>query len=85
MENEPNLFNYATTSRTAIASALGFKDATKKYVTGQRQQRQRLINLKKEIQVAGWNVRTGSHIGQKKIIARELSAYKISTAVVSEL
>jgi exonuclease III len=45
----------------------------------------KLMTPKLEIRIAAWNVRTGHHVGQKEIIAMELSKCKISIAAVSEL
>ena len=39
---------------------------------------------KSEIRIATWNVRTGHHVGQKEIVAMELSKCKISIAALSE-
>lgn len=38
-----------------------------------------------EIRIAAWNVRTGHHVGQKEIIAKDLLSCKIDIAALSEV
>lgn len=71
----------ATASRAADAPVLGNQDAGEKWATRNR----KIITLKVEIQIAVWNVRTGHHIGQKEIIAKELLSCKIDIPALSEL
>uniref|UniRef100_A0A914X6S7 Reverse transcriptase domain-containing protein n=1 Tax=Plectus sambesii TaxID=2011161 RepID=A0A914X6S7_9BILA len=82
MEIQPNSSTNATASRAANAPALGIQGAGEKWATGQRI---KFTTPKLEICIAVWNVQTGHHIGQKEIIAMELSKCKISIAAVSEL
>lgn len=73
----------ATASGAADAPVLGNQDAGEKWATGRRNRK--IITLKVEIQIAVWNVRTGHHIGQKEIIAKELLSCKIDIPALSEL
>lgn len=81
----------ATASGAADVPALADnrgQGAGEKFATGQRtnwKQKHKLITPKLEVQLATWNVRTGYHVGQLEIIARELSRYKISITALSEL
>lgn len=85
MENhESNFTLKATASGAADAPALGNLDAGEKYATGQRNQR-KIVTPKMEIRIAAWNVRTGHHVGQKEIIAKELLSCKIDIAALSEV
>lgn len=68
---------------TTDAPALGTQGAGDKSTTGQK--RKKYVTPKTEIRIAGWNVRTGHHVGQIEIIARELVKCKISVAALSEL
>ncbi|EYC06433.1 hypothetical protein Y032_0076g1060 [Ancylostoma ceylanicum] len=61
-----------------------------KWTTGRKENALRRIKKpgitpKKELRIAAWNVRTGHQVGQKEIIARELTRCKISIAALSEL
>lgn len=69
-----------TASGAADAPVLGNQDAGEKWATGRRN-----ITPKVEIQIAVWNVRTGHHVGQKEIIAKELLSSKIDIPALSEL
>ncbi|CAM4496109.1 unnamed protein product [Leuciscus chuanchicus] len=85
MENyESNFTLNATASGAADAPALGNLDAGEKYATGRRNQR-KIVTPKMEIRIAAWNVRTGHHVGQKEIIAKELLSCKIDIAALSEV
>ncbi|MBN3281200.1 RTJK polymerase, partial [Polyodon spathula] len=80
MENGSN--SHATASGETAAPALGTQGAGEKWTTGQSI---KAIKPKTEIRLAAWNVLTGHHVGQKEIIARELTNCKISIPALSEL
>ncbi len=82
MEIESKSTANVTASGATDAPVLGTQDAGEKWITGQRK---KIVTPKLEIKVAAWNVRTGHHVGQKEIIARELLKCKISIATLSEL
>ena len=82
METESKLTAHATAFGAADAGASGSQDAGEKWATGQRK---KLIMTRAEVKIAAWNVRTGHRVGQKEIIARELSRCKISITALSEL
>ena len=77
-----NLSINATSTGAADVSALGTHGVDKKWTTGRTT---KFIKPKNEIRIAAWNVRTGHHVGQKEIIATEITNYKISIAAISEL
>ena len=82
MEIESKLTAHATAFGAADAPGSGSQDAGEKWATGQRK---KLIRTRAEVKIAAWNVRTGHHVGEKEIIARELSRCKISITALSEL
>ncbi|MGH0125517.1 UNVERIFIED_CONTAM: hypothetical protein FKN15_043367 [Acipenser sinensis] len=82
MENGSNSCAHATTSRATNGPALGTQGAGEKWTTGRSI---KAIKPKTEIRLAAWNVLTGHHVGQKEIIARELTNCKILIAALSEL
>ena len=81
METESTLTAHATAFEAAYAPASGNQDAGEKWATGQRK---KLITTRAEVKIGTWNVRTGHHVGQKEIIARELFRCKISITALSE-
>lgn len=72
----------ATASGAADAPALGTQGTGGKWTTGHQLHR---LMPKTPINVAAWNVRTGHHVGQKEIIARELSKLNALITALSEL
>ncbi len=80
--SEPSPTSHATASEAAALPVSGIQGTGEKWATGQSS---KIIPPKTEICIAAWNVRTGHHVGQKEIIAKELKNYKISIAAVSEL
>ncbi|CAF1594122.1 unnamed protein product [Adineta ricciae] len=78
---------HATAFGAADAPALGIQDAGEKLATGQRkgEREKKLITTRAEVKIAAWNVRTRHYVGQKEIIARELSRCKVSIAALTEL
>ncbi|EYC22440.1 hypothetical protein Y032_0017g3350 [Ancylostoma ceylanicum] len=91
MENGSMLLDQATASGATDAPVLGTMGTGVKWTTGRKENALRRIKgkpgitPKKELRIAAWNVRTGHQVGQKEIIARELTRCKISIAALSEL
>ncbi|EYC10037.1 hypothetical protein Y032_0057g2732 [Ancylostoma ceylanicum] len=86
MENGSMLLDQATASGATDAPVLGTMGTGVKWTTGWKENALRRIKgkpgitPKKELRIAAWNVRTGHQVGQKEIIARELTRCKISVA-----
>lgn len=83
MDTQTNSTSRATASGAADAPVLGIQGAGVKLATGRNQSK--LISPKNNLYLAAWNVRTGHHVGQKELIAKELSSCNISIAALSEL
>lgn len=71
--------------RPAKAARTGKPGKTGMKPMGAAGPKNKFFTPKSQVRVAAWNVRTGHHVGQKEIIAKELLDCKISIAAVSEL